>query len=81
MLRGWGSYDQHYKMIPTELTVNHFLIRSKMDSFISESNDLTSKMPTVTPPPVKKCKECFHNAADDKTGLCASCDLNHPFWK
>lgn len=33
------------------------------------------------PPPLRKCKKCPYNIGDDKTGLCASCDPNHRWYK
>lgn len=33
------------------------------------------------PPPIRACKGCHMNPASDKTGLCATCDPNHRWWK
>jgi hypothetical protein len=31
-------------------------------------------------PPLKGCKKCPYNVGSPVTGLCASCDDNHPMW-
>jgi len=33
------------------------------------------------PPKLKVCKKCPYNIGDDKSGLCATCDPNHRWWK
>ena len=34
-----------------------------------------------TPPKLRVCSKCPHNIGDFKSGLCASCDPNHRWWK
>lgn len=33
------------------------------------------------PPPMKDCKGCPYNLGDPITGLCATCNPNHRWWK
>uniref|UniRef100_A0A6C0EQX3 Uncharacterized protein n=1 Tax=viral metagenome TaxID=1070528 RepID=A0A6C0EQX3_9ZZZZ len=34
-----------------------------------------------TPPKLRVCSKCPHNIGDFKSGLCATCDPNHRWWK
>ena len=34
-----------------------------------------------SPPKLRVCSKCPHNIGDFKSGLCASCDPNHRWWK
>lgn len=33
------------------------------------------------PPPLRVCRVCSYNIGNYETGLCATCDPNHRWWK